>query len=205
MRLSPNYDGCGSHRLQCGVMRPRSAIRNRLEYAAAFAVLKSLEWRRCRWRNAGAGVCPATRSRDSATATVGGVQSGHSRCPEKTRRASSTAYSARSRGCWWSSPISRPSAGNVARLDPLRGRRAFREGDAHGRGVLFATAHLGNWELSAFAHALLTGPMHVVVRPLDNPLIDALVERRRALSGNWLISKTDSARTILRALEKIRR
>ena len=70
-----------------------------------------------------------------------------------------------------------------------------------GRGVLFATAHLGNWELSAFAHALITGPMHVVVRPLDNPLIDALVERRRMISGNWLISKSDSARTILRALK----
>ena len=56
-----------------------------------------------------------------------------------------------------------------------------------GRGILFATAHLGNWELSAFAYALLVEPMHVVVRPLDNPLIDALVERRRGLSGNRLI------------------
>ena len=36
-------------------------------------------------------------------------------------------------------------------------------------GVLFATAHLGNWELSAFAHALMTEPMNVVIRPLDNP------------------------------------
>jgi KDO2-lipid IV(A) lauroyltransferase len=71
----------------------------------------------------------------------------------------------------------------------------------NGRGVLFATAHLGNWELSAFAHAILTGPMHVVVRPLDNPLIDRLVEKRRTLSGNSLISKTDSARSILRALK----
>lgn len=69
-----------------------------------------------------------------------------------------------------------------------------------GRGVLFATAHLGNWELSAFAHALLRTPMHVVVRPLDNPLIDRLVEHRRALSGNRLISKRDSARVILKAL-----
>jgi Kdo2-lipid IVA lauroyltransferase/acyltransferase len=65
---------------------------------------------------------------------------------------------------------------------------------------LFATAHLGNWELSAFAHALLSGPMHVVVRPLDNPLIDRLVERRRSGSGNRLISKTDYARSILKAL-----
>ena len=69
-----------------------------------------------------------------------------------------------------------------------------------GRGVLFATAHLGNWELSAFAHALLASPMNVVVRPLDNPLIDRLVERRRSLSGNRPIFKKDSARAILKAL-----
>jgi KDO2-lipid IV(A) lauroyltransferase len=69
-----------------------------------------------------------------------------------------------------------------------------------GRGVLFATAHLGNWELSAHAHALMTGPMSVVVRPLDNPYLDSLVERRRALSGNVPIGKKDFARAILKAL-----
>ncbi len=69
-----------------------------------------------------------------------------------------------------------------------------------GKGVLFATAHLGNWELSAFAHALLAEPMHVVVRPLDNPLIDRFVEQRRAASGNTLIDKRDFARPILKAL-----
>jgi Kdo2-lipid IVA lauroyltransferase/acyltransferase len=69
-----------------------------------------------------------------------------------------------------------------------------------GRGVLFATAHLGNWELSAFAHALWAAPMNVVVRPLDNPRIDAIVQRRRALSGNRLIGKKDFARAILKAL-----
>jgi KDO2-lipid IV(A) lauroyltransferase len=70
-----------------------------------------------------------------------------------------------------------------------------------GNGVLFATAHLGNWELSAYAHALLAEPMCVVVRPLDNPLIDDLVETRRALSGNQLLSKRDFARSILQALK----
>jgi KDO2-lipid IV(A) lauroyltransferase len=66
--------------------------------------------------------------------------------------------------------------------------------------VLFATAHLGNWELSAYAHALLSAPMHVVVRPLDNPLIDAMVEHRRTLSGNHIIPKKDFARGIIKAL-----
>jgi KDO2-lipid IV(A) lauroyltransferase len=97
-----------------------------------------------------------------------------------------------------------PSIGreNVAEWIRCEGTEHYEQAIEEGRGVLFATAHLGNWELSAFAHALIAGPMHVVVRPLDNPLIEALVARRRTLSGNWLISKTDSARTILRALKK---
>jgi KDO2-lipid IV(A) lauroyltransferase len=39
-----------------------------------------------------------------------------------------------------------------------------------------------------------------VVRPLDNPLIDGLGERRRALTGNLPIGKKDFARSILKAL-----
>lgn len=78
----------------------------------------------------------------------------------------------------------------------------FERAIAQGKGVLFATAHLGNWELSAYAHGLLTAPMNVVVRPLDNPLIDRIVERRRALSGNTLLSKRDFARSILQALRR---
>ena len=80
------------------------------------------------------------------------------------------------------------------------GLEHYTEAKAKGRGVLIPTAHLGNWELSAFAHAYMTEPMHIVVRPLDNPSLDAWVERRRALSGNHIISKRDAARGILRAL-----
>lgn len=81
------------------------------------------------------------------------------------------------------------------------GLHHYQEAKQCGNGVLFATAHLGNWELSAFAHALLTEPMNVLVRPLDNRLIDDLVERRRGMSGNRVITKKDAARTILRALK----
>jgi KDO2-lipid IV(A) lauroyltransferase len=89
---------------------------------------------------------------------------------------------------------------NLDRWIRLEGGEHFDAALRAGRGVLFATAHLGNWELSAFAHALLAGPMNVVVRPLDNPYIDALVQRRRALTGNALIGKKDFARAILKAL-----
>ena len=71
-----------------------------------------------------------------------------------------------------------------------------------GRGVLIPTAHLGAWELSAFAHALMTEPMHIMIRPLDNLRVDRLIEQRRQLSGNHLIGKWDSARAVLRALQQ---
>jgi KDO2-lipid IV(A) lauroyltransferase len=91
---------------------------------------------------------------------------------------------------------------NVAEWIRYEGFEHYERAKARGAGVLFATAHLGNWELSAYAHALLTEPMNVVVRPLDNPLIDRIVERRRALSGNILLSKRDFARSIFQALRK---
>ena len=76
----------------------------------------------------------------------------------------------------------------------------YEDAKRRGKGVLFATAHLGNWELSAFAHALMAEPMNVVVRPLDNARIDRLVESRRTLSGNRVVEKKDAARGILKAL-----
>jgi KDO2-lipid IV(A) lauroyltransferase len=89
---------------------------------------------------------------------------------------------------------------NIVNWIRYEGYEHFEQARSRGKGVLFATAHLGNWELSAFAHALLSAPMHVVVRPLDNPWIDTLVARRRTGSGNRLIEKKDFARSILAAL-----
>ncbi len=93
--------------------------------------------------------------------------------------------------------INQDNVGSWIRYD---GFEHFEAALRRGRGVLFATAHLGNWELSAYAHALMADPMHIVVRPLDNPLIDDFVARRRAMSGNHVIGKTELARGILRAL-----
>lgn len=89
---------------------------------------------------------------------------------------------------------------NISEWIRYEGLENYLEAKKSGRGILVATAHFGNWELSAFAHALMTEPMHVMIRPLDNPAVDRLVEQRRQLSGNQLISKRDAARAVLRAL-----
>jgi KDO2-lipid IV(A) lauroyltransferase len=94
------------------------------------------------------------------------------------------------------------NARNVPTWIRYEGFEHYEEAIRRGKGVLFATAHLGNWELSAFAHALLAAPMQVVVRPLDNPRIDRLVTRLRTLSGNRVIEKKEYARGILRALAR---
>jgi KDO2-lipid IV(A) lauroyltransferase len=98
----------------------------------------------------------------------------------------------------------RMNGGNVKEWIRYEGYQHFDDALRRGRGVLFATAHLGNWELSAFAHALLSQPMYVIVRPLDNRRIDMLVTSHRALSGNVILDKRDSVRPILKALRENR-
>ena len=76
------------------------------------------------------------------------------------------------------------------------------EARRQGKGVLIATGHLGNWELSVNAHTLLCGDtMNVVVRPLDNPKLDEFVRQRRELFGNRTIGKKEFVRSVLRALQ----
>ena len=109
-------------------------------------------------------------------------------------------FASLARMLWTFARLPAINAGNVSQWIRYDGLEHFQEAKKQGRGVLFATAHLGNWELSAFAHALLTEPMDIVVRPLDYPGIDQIVEARRQLSGNQVIGKWDAARPILRGL-----
>jgi KDO2-lipid IV(A) lauroyltransferase len=94
------------------------------------------------------------------------------------------------------------NAGNVERWIRYQGLENLIDAQRRGRGVLIATGHVGNWEFSAFAHALMSAPMCVVARPLDNPGIDRIVEAHRTASGNRVIRKKEAARAILQALKQ---
>lgn len=89
---------------------------------------------------------------------------------------------------------------NIERVVVYDGFENFREAARQGRGILFLTAHLGPWELSSFAQSLYGYPLNFLVRPIDNPLIDALVNRYRSLAGNVAIDKNVSARATLETL-----
>jgi KDO2-lipid IV(A) lauroyltransferase len=69
-----------------------------------------------------------------------------------------------------------------------------------GRGVLVLTGHLGAWELSSYFHSLMGYPMGLVIRRLDNPLVDRFVNRIRCLHGNRVIHKDDFARGLIASM-----
>ena len=69
-----------------------------------------------------------------------------------------------------------------------------------GKGVLIVTGHLGAWELSSYYHSLMGYPMSIVIRRLDNPRVDRLVNAIRCLHGNRVLHKDDFARGLLAAM-----
>jgi Kdo2-lipid IVA lauroyltransferase/acyltransferase len=88
-------------------------------------------------------------------------------------------------------------ASRFIRYEGLENFLAARE---RGKGVLVLTGHLGAWELSSFYHSLMGMPMGMVIRRLDNPLVDAFVNRIRCLHGNRVIHKDDFARGLIASM-----
>jgi len=89
--------------------------------------------------------------------------------------------------------------GNIERLIIYDGFENYERAQSQGRGVLFLTAHFGNWELGSFAHGVYGYPCYFVVRGLDNILIDRLINSYRCRSGGKAIDKSEFARGVLRA------
>jgi KDO2-lipid IV(A) lauroyltransferase len=95
----------------------------------------------------------------------------------------------------WLSARPAVPATELMRID---GIDRFEAARAHGRGVIVATAHTGNWDLAACACAERT-ELSVVTKRLSSPSIDAFWQQTRALRGVDLIAAPDG-----RALRAIR-
>jgi KDO2-lipid IV(A) lauroyltransferase len=89
------------------------------------------------------------------------------------------------------------TASRFIRYEGLENYLTARE---RGKGVLVLTGHLGAWELSSFYHSLMGMPMGMVIRRLDNPLVDAFVNRIRCQYGNRVIHKDDFARGLIASM-----
>jgi KDO2-lipid IV(A) lauroyltransferase len=92
------------------------------------------------------------------------------------------------------------TAEEASRFIQYEGLENYLAARKKGKGVLVLTGHLGAWELSSFYHSLMGYPMAMVIRRLDNPLVDAFVNRIRCMHGNRVIHKDDFARGLLASM-----
>jgi KDO2-lipid IV(A) lauroyltransferase len=180
-------------------------MRQRLEYALAWLIIKIL------------GGLPRPLARAVAIALAWTIYLLHVRLrrvgmrnlalafPEKTRRERARIL----RGVFTS--LGRQLAEvclfpeytleNVGKVVVYDGFENFERALARGKGVLFLTAHLGAWELSAFTHSLYGHPLHIVMRSLDNVYLDRLMRRYRTMHGNSTVDKDDFVRGLLSAMK----
>ena len=92
------------------------------------------------------------------------------------------------------------TAENTREWIRTEGLEHYLKAHSRGKGVLIVTGHLGAWELSSFYHSLMSYPMGMVIRRLDNRRLDAYVNAIRCLHGNRVLHKDDFARGLLTAM-----
>ena len=180
-------------------------MRERLEYAGAWALLKflgALPRGVARWTAAGVAsflfeLRPAWRR-----VALFNLHLAFPDWPEARRR---TVVRKMVRNLGWMAAefahLPRYTRKTIEQAIVLEDFGNFVAAEQRGSGVLFLTGHMGAWELMPFAHALYHKPLHFLVRPIDNTLVNALIDRYRGLSGNLPIQKNQSARPVLRILK----
>lgn len=88
----------------------------------------------------------------------------------------------------------------ILRETAIRGLENFQQAKAKGKGVIFVTGHCGNWELLAIAFSFHVTLSSLVARPLNNPYLNALLEKARSRFGNRAIYKRGALRVIISTL-----
>jgi Kdo2-lipid IVA lauroyltransferase/acyltransferase len=73
---------------------------------------------------------------------------------------------------------------------------------ALGKGLIVYTGHLGMWELTSQGVCLVGHPFSFLVRRIDNPKVEELVDRARVRFGNQTMDKLAAARSMVKLLRE---
>jgi len=180
-------------------------MRRKLEYAAAWPFLKII------------GILPRAFSRAFAIAIAQLVYLLHFRLRQVGMRNLSMVFAEKTqaehkrilRGVFTSlgrqlaelCQFPRYTLENIDQVVVYDGLENYERAYARGKGVLFLTGHFGGWELSAFAHSIHGHWVNVVMRPMDNPYLDRLLQQYRTMYGNKVVPKDDFVRGLLAAMK----
>lgn len=94
------------------------------------------------------------------------------------------------------------NARNVDEYVSISGLEHMDAAVAENRGVLALGSHFGNWEMMALGFNIKSRPFNVIVRPLDSPLFDTLIDGIRCRTGNLTVPKAGSVRKVMRLLHQ---
>jgi KDO2-lipid IV(A) lauroyltransferase len=70
------------------------------------------------------------------------------------------------------------------------------------KGLIICTPHYGSWEMISHYLCYKQIPIHVVYRPLDNPLLDSYFNKVRISTGTHLIPRKQAIKAGTEALQK---
>lgn len=93
------------------------------------------------------------------------------------------------------------SRGDLDRFVKLENFHLLDEALAKGRGAIVVLAHMGNWEVSGLAVSLKGYDLSSIARPIENPFLDAYVNRLRRSTGQVIIPKHRAVRSMAESLK----
>lgn len=91
--------------------------------------------------------------------------------------------------------------GFIDKIIDIEGWENFERAVKKKKGIVFLTGHLGNWELMAYSQSLRGFPINIIARPLDNPVVEDFVYKRRSAAGNRVIAKKKALKDIMQCLK----
>ena len=84
--------------------------------------------------------------------------------------------------------------------DEVEGWHHVDEAMAQGKGIIFVTGHIGNWELAGAYVAARGDPVDAIARGMANPLTDEYVTRVREATGMVIVHDSEAVRRTPRSL-----
>lgn len=98
-----------------------------------------------------------------------------------------------------------PGLGRNAVLDKFEGADDYdvvEEAMSKGRGLIFVTGHLGNWELAGAYVAARGIPLDAIARRMKNPLFDRYLTETRSQIGMHVVHDSEAVRRTPRSLRE---
>jgi KDO2-lipid IV(A) lauroyltransferase len=93
---------------------------------------------------------------------------------------------------------------NIDQKVTFRGESSLKRAFANGQGIIFVTAHFGNWELMGAALSIKGYPTNVIAAPLYDRRLDQIMNGYRMIHGVQTITRGEerSGRRILASLKQ---